>query len=61
MPKITKKITKKVYEVRNLTILKNPKNFLERLAEERHIWPGDVMRRVSMDVGDYCIKIICNK
>ena len=39
LPKITKKITKKVYEVRNLTILKNPKNFLERLAEERYFWP----------------------
>ena len=33
MPKIIKKITKKVEEVKNLTILKNPKNILERLAE----------------------------
>ena len=60
VPKITKKITKKVYEVRNLTILKNPKNFLERLAKERHIWPGDVMHRISMDVGDDSLKVICN-
>ena len=60
VPKITKKITKKVYEVRNLTILKNPKNFLERLAEERHIWPEDVMHRISMDVGDDSLKVICN-
>ena len=58
--KTTKKISKQVEEEKDLAILKNPKEFLDNLAEEHFIWEGDVMHRVSMDGGDNSFKIICN-
>ena len=58
--KTTKKVTKEVEEMKDLTILKYPAEFLEKLAEDRFIWKDDAVHRVSLDVGDNSFKIICN-
>ena len=58
--KTTRKVKKEVTEEKDLTILKKPKEFLEKLAEDRFIWKGDVVHRISMDGGDNSFKIICN-
>ena len=58
--KLTKKVRKEVMEEKDLTILKQPKEFLEQLAKDRFISEGDVVHRISMDGGDNSFKIICN-
>ena len=58
--KLTRKVKKEVLEEKDVTILKDPKAFLDQLAEDRHVWEGDVMHRISMDGGDNSFKIICN-
>ena len=58
--KTTKKVTKEVEEMKDLTILKYPAEFLEKLAEDRFIWKDDAVHRVSLDVGDNSFKVICN-
>ena len=58
--KLTRKVKKVVTIEKDVTILKQPKEFLEKLAEDRFICKMDVMHRISMDGGDNSFKIICN-
>ena len=53
---------KKVVEVeKDVTLLKSTKSFLDRMADERHLWKPDIMNRISIDKGDNSLKIIVNQ
>ena len=43
---------------RDITILKDTKSFVSRLIQERGLFEGDVMHRVSIDGGDRSVKAI---
>ena len=58
--KLTKKVTHEVEEENSITVLRDVKSFLDRLIEERGIWPPDVIIRISMDGGDNSLKFIAN-
>ena len=45
---------------RDITILKDTKSFVSRLIQERGLFEGDVMHRVSIDGGDRSVKVILN-
>ena len=45
---------------RDKTILKDTKSFVSRLIQERGLFEGDVMHRVSIDGGDRSVKVILN-
>ena len=53
------KVKKEIDLERDLTILKDPKVFIDNLIKVRNLWEPDVLTRVSMD-GDGSLKIIAN-
>ena len=53
---------KRVVEVeKDVTLLKDTKGFLNRLADERNLWKPDIMNRISIDKGDNSLKVIVNQ
>ena len=58
--KLTRKVSREIEEKRDITILKNMESFLDKVMEERGIWPSDAIVRTSMDVGDNSLKVITN-
>ena len=57
---MTRKVKKVIEEETDLTILKDTKEFLENLAENRFIHKEDVVHRLSLDVGDNSFNLIAN-
>ena len=45
---------------RDITILQNPKNFIDSLIQKRNLFPPDVIKRVSTDGRDNSMKMIAN-
>ena len=45
---------------RDITILQNPKSFIDSLIQKRNLFPPDVIKRVSTDGGDNSVKMIVN-
>ena len=51
---------KEVSVERDITILQNPKSFIDSLIQKRNLFPPDVIKRVSTDGGDNSVKMIVN-
>ena len=58
--KLTRKVSREIEEKRDITLLKNIESFLDKVMEERGIWPSDAIARISMDIGDNSLKVIAN-
>ena len=59
---IEKEKVKKIVEVeRDVTLLKDTKGFIDRMAQERNLWKSDILNRISIDKGDNSLKFIVNQ
>ena len=56
---IEKEKVKKIVEVeKDVTLLKDTKGFIVRMAQERNLWKSDILNRISIDKGDNSLKFI---
>ena len=44
-----------------MTLLKDTKGFIDRMAQERNLWKSDILNRISIDKGDNSLKFIVNQ
>ena len=51
---------KEVSVERDITILQNPKGFIDSLIQKRNLFPPDVIKGVNTDSGDNSVKMIVN-